>query len=222
MSLQTLLPYLYLSGLGVMAVGWLALLVTAYRTSWKWGVGSTLIPPVGIVHAYKHPQRGGWPLAIVAVGFALFAASFLDWFVLLDLGERDRVVNGRRVVTLTGWDRPKSEYARAIYQRPDTSTLQMANPDVTDDILKAVATLKRLHELDLNTAQVTDAGLENLKGLTELDTLRLAQTSVTDAGFAGVLAKLPALRRIDLKGTKVSRDAAQAWKAEKPGRSVMQ
>ena len=83
-------------------------------------------------------------------------------FVPLDLGPREKLVNGEQHLTLTGWDRKDYSILR---HKPDTVVLQMANPDVTDQTLEPLKEMKALQELDLNGTQVTDAGLVVLKDL---------------------------------------------------------
>jgi hypothetical protein len=82
--------------------------------------------------------------------------------------------------------------------------------------------MKVLQDLDLTGTQVTDAGLGVLKDLPALAALRLARTRITDAGFHEALSAKDSLMQLDLRGTRVSREAAKAWKESKPGRRVMQ
>jgi hypothetical protein len=139
--------------------------------------------------------------------------------VPLDLAERVKLVDGRRHVTLTGWDRKDYSLLRLM---PDVSVLQMANPDVTDGVLEKLRHMKALQELDLNSTPVTDAGLGVLRDLPALETLRLARTKITDKGFHDALSSKDSLMQIDLRGTSVSRDSAKAWRDAKPGRKAMQ
>jgi hypothetical protein len=137
----------------------------------------------------------------------------------IDLGPRDKIVDGERHVTLTGWDR--KDYS--ILQRiPDAVVLQMANADVTDSVIEPLATIENLRELDLNDTKVTDAGLATLGSLSRLERLRLRGTAITDQGFGTAIAPLESLREIDLRATGVSRDAVQRWKSAKPGRRALQ
>lgn len=82
--------------------------------------------------------------------------------------------------------------------------------------------MKLLKELDLNGSQVTDAGLEILKELPALVKLRLARTKITDKGFRSALFAKDSLMELDVRGTQVSRETAQAWRDVKPGRRVLQ
>ncbi len=139
--------------------------------------------------------------------------------VQVDLGPRDKNVDGKRHVTLTGWDRDDYSVLRLM---PDVSVLQMANGDVTDHTLEVLDSMKNLQELDLNGTQVTDAGLGIIRDLPDLVTLRLAKTKITDEGFRDVLATKGSLMQLDLQHTQVSRDTVKAWRAVKPDRKALQ
>ena len=105
-------------------------------------------------------------------------------YVPLNLGAREKLVNGEKHLTLTGSD-PKD--APDLKSKKDVTVLQMANPDVTDQSLEPLKEMKLLRELDLNGSQITDAGLEILKALPALASLRLARTKITDQGFRAAL-----------------------------------
>jgi hypothetical protein len=217
--LEDIIPYTFLIGLALAAVGWVALLVTAYRVRVWWGLGVTAFPPAAVGFVAKHAKKSAVPLLLLALGVLLAAGPTL--YVRLrpiDLGPRERVVGGETHLTLTGWD--QKDYA-VLGRKPEVVVLQMANPDVTDATLWYLKGMTRLRELDLNGTRVTDAGLEALRGLPALETLRLRDTGVTDTGFRDSLATMAALRQLDLRGTKVTAAAVQAWRDAVPGRKVM-
>ena len=124
----------------------------------------------------------------------------------LDLGPRDKLVDGQRHLTLTGWDRKDYSVLRL---KPDVVVLQMANPDVTDQSLEPLKEMKALQELDLSGTQVTDAGLKILKDLPALTRLRLARTKITDQGFHDALFAKDSLMQLDLRGTHVSHETVR-------------
>ena len=136
-----------------------------------------------------------------------------------DTRAREREVGGEKHITLTGSD-PKT--APDLKEKQDVAVLQMANPEVNDESLEALKGMKLLKELDLNGSQVTDAGLEILKELPALVKLRLARTKITDKGFRSALFAKDSLMELDVRGTQVSRETAQAWRDVKPGRRVLQ
>jgi Leucine Rich repeat len=76
-------------------------------------------------------------------------------------------------------------------------------PRVTDAVVKELAALKHLRELDLSWAQVTDAGLKELTSLKGLQALDLSFTEVTDAGLRE-LKDLENLRELRLHSLKVT------------------
>jgi hypothetical protein len=156
-------------------------------------------------------------LAVLAVVVAALPAVYM-LCVRLDLGPRDKIVNGQRHVTLTGWDRDDYSVLRLL---PDVSVLQMANSDVTDQVLERLRGIDSLQELDLNGTQVTDTGLAILRELPALTALRLARTNITDKGFRDVLLTKDSLMQLDLQHTQVSREAVKMWRGAKPNRKAM-
>jgi hypothetical protein len=217
--MENFFPFIFLSGLAVAAVGMLALVVAAFRQKVWWGVGVLLFPPVALVFAARHPKKAGVPLGLLLLGcLAVAAPAAVNALRPIDLGPRERLVDGERHLTLTGWDR--SDYS-VLRLKPDVVVLQMANPDVSDGTLALLAGMSRLKELDLNGSAVTDAGLKVLRGLPSLESLRLRDTKVSDAGFHESLSPIETLKQLDLRGTAVTREAVQAWKDAKPGRRAM-
>ena len=179
-----------------------------------------MIPPVGLAFAARHPRKSAAPLILLIL--AVLVAAMPAVYILsvpLDLGERVKMVDGRRHVTLTGWDR--KDYS-LLGLMPDVSVLQMANPDVTDSVVEKLRDMKALRELDLNGTQVTDAGLGVLRDLPSLEVLRLARTRITEKGFHEALASKASVMMLDLRGTPVSRASIKAWRDAKPERKVLQ
>lgn len=214
------LPFVFLFGLAVTGVGFLALLVTAFRVRVWWGLLLFVFPPTALVFAAKHFRKAATPLGVVLAGVLITATPpVINRLLPIDLGPRERVVDGELHLTLTGWDR--KDYS-VLRQKPQTVVLQMANPDVDDRTLRYLTGMDRLRELDLNGSRVTDAGLTVLRSIPSLATVRLRDTLVTDAGFQESLSRMEALKRLDLRGTKVSREAVKAWKDGGSGRTALQ
>jgi hypothetical protein len=135
-----------LAGLAVFLVGWFWLLIRAFRRHVGWGIAS-LVPPVPLVFGVMHWRKGMIPISLILLGS--FIVSFPPLYSLLvpiDLGPRERMVEGERHLTLTGWDR--TDYA-LLGSKRDVVLLQMANPDVSDETLKHLKGLHSLRELDL-------------------------------------------------------------------------
>jgi hypothetical protein len=120
------------------------------------------------------------------------------------------MVGNERHITLTGWDR--SDYS-ILRNANDAAVVQMANMDVTDEALYHLVGMKKLKELDLNDSQITDAGLEVLAQLPALEIVRIRGTMVTDKGFGTWLAAKESLIQIDARGTAISSKSLRDWKA---------
>jgi hypothetical protein len=211
--------YITLAGLAVMSVGWVWMIVRAFRHRLGWGLAILALPPLAVLFGFRHWRKGLVPLTWIAVGSLIFGFPLaFSSLVPIDLGPRERIVDGQRHITLTGWDR--KDYA-LLGSKSDVVVLQMANPDVTDQTLEKLKGMKGLKELDLNDTQVTDAGLKVLKELPALSSLRLKNTKITDHGFQEALAGKESLMQLDLTGTGVSRETVKAWREAKSGRRAM-
>ncbi|MEZ6065281.1 MAG: hypothetical protein R3B90_06145 [Planctomycetaceae bacterium] len=217
--MDQLYEYLFLGGIALAVVGWLWLLVAAFRVSWKWGLGILLVPPVAVFFIIRHWRLAKPPIGIVLAGLVLAAAPAIYTRVApIDLGPRQTVVDGETHITLTGWDQRNYQVLR---QWPGVAVLQMANPDVTNDTLRLLEESSRLRELDISDSQVTDDGLAIVGKLPVLETLRLKNTAITDAGFRTHLLEHPTLLRLDVTGTKVSSELIREWRKANPQRRAM-
>ncbi|MFO0889175.1 MAG: leucine-rich repeat domain-containing protein [Isosphaeraceae bacterium] len=197
MTIDDYAQYIYLAGLALLALGCLGVLIRAFR----------------------HWRKGLFPLALIGLGLAVTAfPPAYRLLVPIDLGPRERIVEGQRHITLTGWDR--KDYG-LLGSKRDVAVLQMANPDVTDQTLERLRGMDRLEELDLNNTQITDAGLKVLRGLPSLVRLRLKNTKITDQGFRESLADKATLMQLDLTGTQVSPQAVDEWRKARPGRRAL-
>jgi hypothetical protein len=202
-------------------VGWLALLITAFRTRWYWGLGCLLLPPVALVFIAKHFRRSAPSLVVIGLGVLAGVAPYginLYQRHFVDLGPREKRVDGELHITLKGWDR--SDYS-ILRQRPGVVVLQMGNADVDDRVLENLRGMDQLRELDLNDTQITDAGLAVLASLPRLEELRLARTKITDEGFRQQLAGKESLKKIDLTGTAVKSKTKRDWEKARPGREYL-
>jgi hypothetical protein len=210
--------YMHVGGVAVALLAWIWLLSRAFRQGRRWGLGTLVFPPVGVVFAGRYPRRGGLPLAVTFICLLIAAIPTLyTYYVPLNLGAREKVVAGEKVLTLTGSD---AKEAPDLQKKQDVAVLQLANPDVTDQSLEALKGMKVLRDLDLSGTQVTDAGLKILKDLPALSALRLARTKITDAGFRSALLEKDSLMQLDLRDTQVSDETVKAWHDAKPGRRV--
>lgn len=208
---------LLLAGLAVAALGALWLVVRAIRDYRWWMVFAPVTLPVYIIQRIR---RAVAPFVVIAIGLVVAAApAAIDRMIPIDLGPRDKFVDGERHLTLTGWDR--TDYADYLRQKPDTVVLQMANPDVTDDTLALLADMTQLRRLDISHSQVTDDSLWRLTALPALRELYLTGTKVTDKGMREALAQHPALKMLDVRQTAVTAAAVSEWRKAQPGRRAL-
>jgi hypothetical protein len=213
--------YLWFVGIGLAAVGWVWLLIAAFTKNILWGLGVLFVPPLALVFVPVHWRRGLAPFLVVLLGGGLVGAAFAvgAYAVSRDLGPYVKDVDGEQTVTLTGWDR--KDYS-VLKNYPDVAVLQMANPDVTDEVLENLRGMKKLRKLDLGNTQITDRGLAVLRDMPTLEELYLQNTAITDAGIRDDLAPLDALKRIDVSGCEhVGDDAVKEWRKAKPGRKAL-
>lgn len=214
--MEIYLFYVLAAGAVILALGFIALIIAAFRTHALWGFSTLFVIGAPFFILFRWP-RTRWPVYVCLLGAAVIGSPYAVNYVqqhFLDLGERDKIVDGERHLTLTGWS--KDDYS-ILRLRPDTTVLQMANADVTDETLDYLKPLTKLRELDLNDTKVTDAGLAKLKDM-PLAILRLRNTAITDAGFREHLLKHESLMELDLRGTAVAPATFREWRAAKPGR----
>lgn len=174
-----------------------------------WG----LVRGLAVAFGRREARRLLVPLALLGGGLVVGAVPFAAQTVylrLVGLGERERVIDGARAITLTGWDR--GDYS-ILATKPDVAILEMGNPDVTDQTLELLTDHAALRELTLNDSDVSDAGLATLARLPALETLRIARTRVTSEGLRRFLdAPPPNLRQIDVSGNDIPTAILRQWK----------
>ena len=103
--------FLQVGALPIAGFAWIWLITRAFREGRAWGWSSLFFPPAGLAFAGRSPRRVVAPLILLAL--AILAATVPAIYVLcvqLDLGPRDKSVNGQRHVTLTGWDRMITQF----------------------------------------------------------------------------------------------------------------
>jgi hypothetical protein len=213
--------FILLAGLVVGAIGFFWLVIVAFKVSKLWGVGTLVFPPLAIVFALTHFRRSVAPLIVFLISGVLLGAPYaINYYneKFVNLGPREKIVNGELHITLTGWDGTDYSF---LGKKPGIVVLQMANPDVTDETLNYLRGMDRLRELDLNDTQVTDQGLTIVAGLPKLEELRLARTKISDEGFRKLLEDKGSLIKLDLTGTKVKGKSKREWKKAKAGRDYL-
>jgi hypothetical protein len=220
--LENFAIYLYFAGIAIAVLGFLWLIVRAFRARLAWGLGVLLFPPTAFAFIPFRWTRAKAPFFMLLVGWLTIgiAVALAAFAVSINLGLRERIVDGEQHITLTGWDRGTADYV-VLKSRPEVIVLQMANPDVTDQTIEYLVGHRRLRELDLNDTQVTDKGLAVLAALPALEILRLKRTKITDDGFKKELASKESLRQLDVRNTAVSAESARLWREAKKDRRIL-
>lgn len=198
-------------------LGYVWLLLRAARLSAWWLVALVLFPPSALLLMLRRFDQVQGPTVLVVCGAFVLTAVFAANVLLthhLDLGPRERMVDGQLHITLTGWDQSADDYA-VLAAKTQTVVLQMANPDVTDDTLEYLEGYQLLEELDLNDTQITDAGLAQLSRLPRLRVLRLRGTRITDEGFRTHLLDKETLFELDVRDTAVASKTLRQWKNQR-------
>lgn len=210
----------FVGGLILLGIGMIWYLIVAFRTNWKWGVAFILFPPIApLVFLAKHYQRANAPVRVCLAGVVLAASpAIYTRLVPIDLGEREKIVDGELHLTLTGWD--QKDYS-VIEKKANAIVLQMANEDVTDETMQYVTAAEQLRELDISFSQVGDVGIAAVDELPKLQRLHAQQTNITDEGFQKHLANHPKLTEMNLMGTKISPEVIQTWMGAEPGRMAL-
>ena len=199
-----------------LVAGTVWLIRNAYRTRRWLGIllALTLFMGTPLIYGLIRFRQNKRPLLLVLSGIIIgaipFAADHAYEFVF-GLGERERIIDGERYLTLTGWDR--KDYVTVLSRKNDVAVLELGNSDVTDETLRLLTELPQLKELTLNDSMVTDAGLKTLRTLPALESLRLARTKVTKEGICEFLTEPPPkLLQIDVSGNSIPASALRKWK----------
>lgn len=151
--------------------------------------------------------------AVFLLGGAAAAAPYgYNWYVrhFTPLGPLKRHVDGEWHLTLTGWNKSTQDYA-LLAAETDLAVLQMANPDVTDEIVGYLEKMTFLKELDVSDSQITDEGLARIARLPSLEILRLKATKITDEGFRTHLMPRDWILHLDVRNTSVKRKTIVEW-----------
>jgi hypothetical protein len=213
--------FVLIAGLVVGAIGFLWLVVAAFKVSKPWGFAVLLVPPLALVFVPLHFRKSKVALVVLLISGALLGAPYaVNYYQekFGDHGPREKIVNGELHITLTGWDGTDYSF---LQKKTQAVVLQMANPNVTDATLEYLKRMDNLRELELNDSAVTDEGLAVLAELPRLEELRLARTRITDAGFRKHLFARESLLKLDLTGTAVKGKTKRDWKKVRSGREYL-
>ncbi len=209
---------LYVIAFGALlgVLGFLWLVVRAFRHGVLWGLALVLLPPMGLLFIWRHFRKVVAPAAVLLLAGVIVAAPYAVSFYerhFVPLQPYEQIVDGELRITLTGL---KDFDYTSIRQKPQTVVLQMANADVDDRTLENLKGLDHLTELDLSGTRITDQGLAIVATLPQLKTLRIARTKITDEGFRKHLFSKESLVHVDLTGTEVKGKTKREWKKQKP------
>jgi Leucine-rich repeat (LRR) protein len=164
--------------------------------------------------------------------------------VMTDVG-LERLISLPNLKELTmGGNEVSDAGVQALREMPGLTYLDLSGRQGTDsnvwavsisDVgLDAILTLQELRELrfgctaigvgiegakfaEVSTTSVTNEWIEKLKTLPKLERLKVQGCDRINDESVAVLAKMPALREVDLKGTSVTEKGLAALKAAKPG-----
>jgi hypothetical protein len=220
MALEQIGALLLSTGLVCLAIAALWIWIVAWKVHWQWGLGLTLFAPAALIFIPRYFARVKIPVGMLILASVLIGIPYGVNAVAqrIDLGPREKVVNGEVHITLTGWD--QKDYS-ILQSKATVVVLQMANPDVTDETLNYLHDLKLLREIDLNDTQITDRGLAVLKELPVLKSLRLRGTKITDAGFQRDLAEKDSLMELDVRETSIASKTMRKWNNAREGRKYL-
>ncbi len=215
--------YVLVTGLALAAMGYVWLIIRAFRVRIPWGFVTLFVPLLGpLAFLFVHSRRARGPLLVLLLAGVVCAVPYgVNYYqrYFVPLGPHEQLVNGELHLTLT--DLKGFDYA-TLQGKPETVVLQMANEDVDDKTLEYLKGMNRLRSLDLNGTRVTDEGLPALVALPRLEELRLARTKITDEGFQKHLAPKESLLKLDLTGVEaVKSKTKREWKKAKPGREYV-
>ncbi len=108
-----------------------------------------------------------------------------------------------------------ADIEKLLSAKEQITWLNLANQNITDDMLTNIAKLSNLTRLQIQQNPITDKGITALEKLQNLETLNLYGTQVTDAALASI-EKLPNLKKLFLWQTQVTGEGAEGLKAKLP------
>ncbi len=103
-----------------------------------------------------------------------------------------------------------------LHRFPSLRELDLTETSVTIDTISRLPNQRLLTTLRLNGLAFTDADVERLAGMTALVHLEVDRTPLTDHGLERIGALLPGLRRLEIRRTKVTREAVDRFRQTHP------
>jgi hypothetical protein len=207
----------------IVLIGYFWLVRRGFAEGWGWGFAA-LIPPFQLLFWYRKPKEATLPWLVILLGAIVIGGTIaaVHYVNIIDLGERERIIDGKRYLGLTDWD--KDDYS-ILKEKKDTAILQMRNKDVNDEVIALLAGFEELEELDIGDTSITDESLKVLANLPKLRDLKMDNTAITDAGFREHLLKKESLMKLDMERmdskTGVKSKSMRDWKNAKKGRDYL-
>jgi hypothetical protein len=236
--------YVLFAGLLLVLFGHLWLMWRGFREGFFFGI-LAILPLLNFLLLLFMYRRAVRPALTILLGVGIAAAPMIaNRLIPIDLGPRERIVDGELHITLSGWDRSEEgtwdlgrKIARklnrtingwdrrdysVLSQLKDVVVLQMnKNLDVTDETLIVLLGQDKLKELDLSETSITDDGLKWVARLPSLKWLRVSRTGITDKGIREHLMDKRSLERLEVFETSVTSETRREWRQAQPGRATM-
>src|SRR5262245_39386650 len=100
--------FLLILGALLVLIGALGLIASAFRQRIWWGLAGLLLPLGGaLAYISVHFRKAVRPLLIMLLGALVLGGTYGTNYYLahfVDLGPREKMVDGELHITLTGWD----------------------------------------------------------------------------------------------------------------------
>src|SRR5262249_41360775 len=154
--LETYSLFVIVAGALLGMIGFVWLVVRAFRQRWWWGAMLIVLPPAALVFIFGHFRKAAAPVCLLLAASLIAADPYaVNYYErhFIPLKPYEQIVDGELRITLTGL---KDFDYSALRQKPQVAVLQMANPDVDDRTLEYLKGMHQLKELDLNGTQITD------------------------------------------------------------------
>jgi Leucine-rich repeat (LRR) protein len=152
-------------------------------------------------------QLAGLPLEHIDVGFSLFTDNGFDHFTAIP--GLSSIACGGNKVTDVGMNalRPLADLKALDLSGAQRTDSGLWAAIITDKGLDSIAQLRNLESLNLRASKITDAGSGKLRSLKALRELNLAETQLSAKGLA-FLPELPGLEKLSLwKSAKIDDEA---------------
>ena len=108
-----------------------------------------------------------------------------------------------------------SDLATLAQAKEQITWLNLANRNISDDMLSTIGAFTNLTRLQIQQNPITDKGITALANLKNLESLNLYGTKITDAALS-TLEQLPNLEKLFLWQTKVTQEGVESLQSKLP------